>query len=259
MLLMLSLLGCKRFESADELTGPVMMQGIYLGIDIEEWLPQGVDIGDGDETLGAFAHTALCETFVAYISGTGSLADAPVEGLDMNIHSDIVRPELRLKEQEGGRYRATSVDGLDYEPKDEVEVFGDVEGGFNALAGLTPVSPDYSVPTRIRTDDDIEIDLRNGDYDNLIVGVYHIEGLEGGEMTYDNLPSGFEDIYEFTHPKRAVQTDVIDGREAFHKPGLYILGVAGMKIAPTHMFSGVNTTLSAFMAGQISLRLITVE
>lgn len=260
MWLMLALLGCQRLKSADALTNPVMMHGIYLGLDVEEWVPEGVDIGDGDEQLGAFAYTALAEIFVAYVSGTEPLSEAPVEGLEMSLRSQVNRPALEMQEQEeGGFYRVTSKEGLDYDPRDEVEVSADVEGGFNALAGNTPKSAEYDVPSRLSPNEDLEINLRSGDYDNLIVGVYYIDDLRGGEMTYDNLPSGFEDIYDFTHPDEPVQRATIDGREAFHRPGLYILGVAGMQIAPTEGFSGVNTTVSAFMTGQISLRLLSVE
>ena len=256
---MLALLGCQRLKSADALTYPVMMHGIYLGLDVEEWVPPGVDIGDGDEELGAFAYTALAEIFVAYV-GDGSLEDAPVEELDVELRSQVNRPSLRLKEQEeGGFYRVTSKEGLDYDPRDEVEVSTDFQDDYTALFGMTPNSAEYDVPSRLSKNEDLEINLRGGEYDNLIIGVYYIDDLEGGEMTYDNLPSGFSDIYDFTHPTSPVRSATIDGREAFHESGLYILGVAGMQIAPTEEFSGVNTTVSAFMTGQISLRLLTVE
>lgn len=258
-MLLWMLLACERLKGADELTKPVVMQGLYLGLDIDpEWAKY---LGKGDEDQGAFAYTAVCDVFVAYLSGTGSLEDSPVSGADVSFDSDANKKALEFDEQSRGKYVLDSTQGLNYEPDDSVEVGTEVEGT-NALAGRTPAAPDLSVTTSLSLEEDLDIDLTGTDYDNIIVGVYYLDLLNGGKqqkLTYDNLPTEFLDVYDFTHPTRPVRSLTIPGDEAFPKSGTYILGVAGMEIAPTQRFEGVNTTLSAFMSGQMTLRVVSVS
>lgn len=258
-MLLLSLLACTRLQEADDLTSPVVMQGLYLGMDIDPAFAQF--LGQGDDKQGAFAYTAACKVFVAYVSGTGSLEDSPASGAKVNFLSEELDHKLKFHEDSPGKYILDSTDGLIYEPDDSVEVGTKLEGS-NKLAGLTPDAPDLSVATSIATNTDLSIDLSDSDYDNLVVGVYFLDLLHDGKhdaLTYNNLPTEFLDVYDFTHPKHPVRTFDIPGDEAFSQPGTYILGVAGMTIAPTESFAGVNTTLSAFMAGRLTLRVISVD
>lgn len=255
-MLLLTLLACQRLENADALTKPVVMQGLFLGMD----LPEGVNLGGGDKDNGAFAYTAACQVFLAYLSGTGALQDSPVEGADVAFSGVSLRKDLPVQEQEDGKYLLTSVDGLEYVPEERVELAADVEGAANLIGGRTPEAPQWSISTTIKAERDVDVDLTGGGYDNLIVGVAAFDPIKlTGKLTWDNLPTAFEDVYAFTHPSRPVELATIDGREAFPEPGYYVVGVAGMEIAPAKGFEGVNATLSAFMAGQLSLQLITVE
>jgi hypothetical protein len=145
--------------------------------------------------------------------------------------------------------------GLVYVPGDRAKVSADVEGDINRVVVTTPEAPDFSIPASIPAGTDVDIDLSDSEYDNLVIGVYN---LDSGKIKWDNMPTAFSDVYDFTHPNKPVRTATIPGAEAFTRDGTYIIGVAGMEIAPVEGFDGVNTTLSAFMAGRISLRIITV-
>lgn len=247
------LLACKRFEVADDLTSPVVMQGLFLGMN----LPDGVQLGSGnEEDEGAFAFTAVCEVFVAYLTGKDSLVDSPVAGAALEFEADAIGKNLQFVESEPGKYGVDSTDGLVYEPGDRAKVWADVEGGMNRVMVTTPDAPDYSIPASVPQFTDVEIDLSDYDYDNMIVGAYN---LDLGKIMWDNLPTAFGDVYDFTHPNKPIEAVTIPGDEAFYRRGTYIIGVAGMDIAPVEGFEGVNTTLSAFMAGRISLRFMTVE
>lgn len=246
------LLACNRLKDASDLTDPVVIQGLYLGMD----LPEGINLGNGDEDAGAFAYTSVCRTFVAYISGTSSLASAQVDELAIDFSADSLRRDLRFNEDDPGKYTISSVDGLLYNPGDDVSISTEVEGIPAIITGNSPEAPDYSISTLIAPNIDLSVDLSASDYDNLVVGVYD---LDRGKLMWDNLPTEFTEVYTFTHPKHPIRQVTVPGTEAFPRTGTYIVGVAGMEIAPTRLFDGVNTTLSTFMAGQLSLRLISVR
>jgi hypothetical protein len=81
--------------------------------------------------------------------------------------------------------------------------------------------------------------------------------VDRSAMRFENLPTGVEDVYDFTHPDEPVESVEIPS-DAFHRPGLYVIAVAGMTVGDPATFEGVNTSMSAFMAGQVALRLVNV-
>jgi hypothetical protein len=120
------------------------------------------------------------------------------------------------------------------------------------MAVEPPDAPDSEVPSYLSPRTPYVVDLSDQDYDNLIVAVYDINR---SKLTWDNLPETVEDTYTFTHAPERVTTQEIPG-DAFPGEGSFLVGVAGMELADPNSFSGINQTLSAFMAGRFSLHYV---
>lgn len=238
--------GCERLDAIEAQSAPMVAQGLFLGVD----LPAGVDIAD-DEALG---QTSLCQVFLAQVTDPSELADSPVEGAELEVKSPLYGT-LEFQDEGEGKYTVDASDGLVYEAGDEPVVSfeaGDFEG---RLRGAAPEAPELDLPDHLVTFEDLRVVLDGDDYQNIVAAAYD---LDRGNMTWTNLPEGVDEVYDFTHTEDAVDAIVIPG-DAFRRKGTYVVGVAGMEIADPDDFEGVNTTLSAFMAGQFALALVTVD
>lgn len=244
MLLLLSA-GCDRLEQIDAQTSPLVAQGLFLGVD----LPPGVEI-DADEALG---QTSICQVFLAQVSDPSQLADSPVEGADVRVKSPLYG-SLAFAEEGEGKYVVDATSGLVYEPGDEPIVSFELDDVEGRVGGEAPEAPEVDLPSTITIFEPVPVEL-DEDVENVVVAAYD---LDRGNMTWTNLPEGVDQVYEFTHPEEAVRHVEIPG-DAFRRKGNYVVGVAGMEIADPEDFEGVNTTLSAFMAGQFALSLLVVE
>lgn len=240
--------GCNRLEEVEATASPIVAQGLFLGVDI----PPGVDLSGSEE----LAQAAVCQVFLAEVSDPSQLAEAPMEGASMRVRSPNVDGTLALAEEGEGKYVADSTDGLVYEPGDRpVVTFDTPDGAEGRLEVLAPEAPEVELPAVIATFEEVHVDLTDHDYQNVIVAAYDVDR---GNLTWDNLPDGVDQIYEYTHTEEPVRELTIPG-DAFRRQGTYVVGVAGMKIGDATTFEGVNTTLSAFMAGQLDLSLVVVE
>lgn len=247
---LLLLAGCGRLESAGSLADPVILQGLYLGIEDNRLL----DELSNDEDDGAFAYRAACKVFLVNFSDPSSIGDAPVEGADVRFKSHS-SGDLEFREDAGGKYMLDATDRLDYVVGEKATVSVDVEGDNSEVLGDSPVSPpEIEIPTAVPARSSFEVHLPKGKYQNMVVAVFDAVNQE---LTWQNLPTEFADLYAYTRPENPVDT-VLVPEEAVPHEGYYLVGIAGMEIADVSGFEGVNTTLSAFMAGQLAVRALTV-
>lgn len=245
-LLLLVLPGCDRLALAESAVSPVVAQGLFLGMD----LPEGLDF-EGTDVL---EYTAACTAFVAELSDPTDVEQAPVEGARVGFES-AANGRIDLVDQGDGKYQVTAADGLVYEPGDTAELVVGVGGEVARLTVRPPEAPEVDVPDTWEAQAPVTLGLTEGGYQNMVVAVYD---LDRSRMTFDNLPDDVDATYAFTHPDEPVDRVTIPG-EAWLRGGTYVVGVAGMQMADPEAYEGVNTTLSAFMAGRFALHLVVIE
>ncbi|MFZ5481072.1 MAG: hypothetical protein ACOZNI_30195 [Myxococcota bacterium] len=248
-LVLVLLAGCDRLQQAGETvegsTSPLVAQGIFLGLDA----PEGVDLSDAEE-LG---YTALCSVFLAEVTDAGDITDAPIEGGEIALRSPA-NGALEFEDEGEGKYTLDSSRGLVYEVGETAVISLAVDDDEGKLVVETPEAPDVDVPEEVKMQTGMVVDLSDYAYENALAAVYD---LTRGRMTWDSLPDGVDQTYEFTHPEEPADQIVIPA-EAFLRKGNHVVGVAGMEIADVGAFEGVNTQLSALMAGRVALHLVVV-
>lgn len=242
------LVACDRLKATEAIvngaTTPVVVQGMFLGLDV----PDGVDLSESDE----LAYASLCEIFLANVTDPANIGQSPVEGAGVS----FVSPDsgsLRFGDDGEGKYSLDSEDGLVYTSGEQVVVNVGVNGErVGSMSVRAPAAPEVELPS-VQTRNKA-LTVRVEGYENLVVAAYDVDHAR---MAWDNLPSGVEEAYDFTHPPEPVEQVEIPA-EAFRRPATYVVGVAGMAIADPDDFEGVNTSLSAFIAGQLTLRPVVV-
>ena len=246
---LLLLVGCDRLGVVDSLTDPVVAQGIFVGVDVPAIYAEELANAEG------FPYTAVCNVFLASVSDPSALAEAPVAGATLRLRSSA-NGSLTFREvtDEPGKYTLDATDGLVYEPGDDVIVSFEHEGSEARLAVLAPEAPSIEVPGAVDRDSAVDVDLSDYRYDNAVGATYD---LDRSRLWWDNLPASVDDVYAFTHAEGPVDGIELP-REAFPRVGTYVVGVAGMEVADPVGFEGVNTTLSAFVAGRLSVRVTAV-
>ncbi len=242
--------GCGRIDDAAATLNPVVVQGLYLGLDLPSSL---LSLANGDENNGTFAYSAICKVFLAYLSAGGG--DSPVDGADVRFDSRA-SGRIDLREESEGKYIGDATDGLEYVPGESAELKVQLDGGDGEVDGRTPDAPEeIELPESVAKGSRFQVHLPGGGYDNMIVALYH---LDSGKVSWENLPTDFEGLYEFTRPDEAVDTVTVPS-EAVERSGSYVVGVAGMVIGEVEGFDGVNTALSTFMAGRVAVRYLDVN
>jgi hypothetical protein len=244
-LLLLPLVACDRLDAVESLADPMVAQGLYLGLDV----PDGVDLSGAD----GFALSALCNVFLAYVSDPSELADSPVEGAELTFRSPA-NGILQFREEGGGKYTLDATDGLVYEVGDTPVVSFTNDDQEARLEVLAPEAPDVDLDSSIEREHGLQVDLSGAEYQNVIAAAYD---FDRSKLTWDNLPTAVDEVYDFTHTDAPVE-EVDIPSDAFLRQGTYIVGVAGMKIADPVTFVGVNATLSAFIAGRLEPSLLAV-
>lgn len=247
-MLLLTLLGCDRLAVIERLleerANPLVAQGVYLGLDV----PPGVEFEESDDL-----HVAACSVFLASVTDPSQLEDSPVSGAELHFRSGE-NGILSLGEVEQGKYVVTSVDELVYAPGEEARVSFAIEDEEGSMVVDAPEAPDVDVPAEHRAFESLSVSVPDT-YDGIVAAVYD---LDRSKLTWDSLPEAVDEVYEFTHSDEPVHEVDIPG-DAFRRKGTYIVGVAGMTVAGTDGFEGVNTSLSAFIAGRLSIHAVSVS
>lgn len=240
--------GCGRLDDISQLISPAVAQGIYVGLD----LPEGTDLsGSGSDLL---QYSAACSVFLAYIADPSQLDSSPVEGAKVAFKSTENPGNFALSDEGAGKYLATAEAGISYVSEDDAVVTTQIDGSDVRITVQTPDAPEVDVPTTLPAQGGFTVDLSGQGYDNVLVAVYDVNR---GKLTYDNLPDDIVETYEYTHGEQAESVDVYE--EAFQREGSYVVGIAGMRTSDPTTFTGVSQSLSAFMAGQFTLRFVQVS
>jgi hypothetical protein len=241
--------GCGRLKAAgdavDEVTSPFVAQGVLLGLD----LPEGVDLSDAE----GFGSTALCRLLIAYVADPGELDEAPVDGASAFFRSDATG-SLAFRASGDGAYELDADDGLVYDPESTAALGFDVDGSAGRMSVALPEAAELDMPGSIVRQTDLLVELDGGPWANVAAAVYD---LDRGRLTWDNLPTGADEVYAFTHAEARADRIVLPA-EAFARQGTYVVGVAGMAVADEGNLEGVNTSLSAFIAGRAAVELLVV-
>ena len=242
LLLPIMMTGCADFNklknSVDELTNPLVMVGVYVGI--EQPTDPNMNM-DGTE----FAATAFVTTVLADAAAVGDMADNPVGGAAATLRSDT-NGTVDLVEGEAGDYQATSDNGLTYTPGEAVKISVEWDGEHTADID-SPKPAEFSVPQEHEVGEGIVVDLSDQDYDSAFVVVYD---LINQEITFDNRPTDIVAIYDWTHGVGTVRVEIPGG--AFGSESSYGLGVAGLKHSDSTDFTDTNTLLSTFASGKFT-------
>jgi hypothetical protein len=239
--------GCGRLDAVSDLADPVVAQGLYLGLDVPESYQD--DLAEAED----FQFAALCNVFLAYVADPSELADAPVEGATLTLRSPA-NGSLTFRDEGAGKYALDSSDGLVYEVGDTPIITFTIDGAEARLEVLAPEAPDFELPGSFERENSLDIDLSEYGYQNAVAAVYDVDR---GRMTWDNLPEGVDEVYTFTHTEASVESLEIPA-EAFLRKSTYVVGVAGMEVADPRSFEGVNTSISAFLAGRLAVGLVVV-
>ncbi|MDP2309022.1 MAG: hypothetical protein Q8P18_23565 [Pseudomonadota bacterium] len=245
--------GCGRLDAVSNLADPVVAQGLFLGLDVPEAYVD--DLASTEE----FQYAALCNVFLAYVADPSELANAPVGGAVLTFRSPAngaltFREALGDEGEVTGKYTLDSSDGLVYEVGDTPAISFTIDGAEARLEVLAPESPDVELPGSFERESPLEVDLSDYAYQNAVAAAYDIDR---GRMTWDNLPTAVDEVYEFTHTEEPIEFLEIPA-EAFLRKSTYVVGVAGMEVADPLSFEGVNTSVSAFLAGQLAVGLVVV-
>lgn len=249
-ILALCLTACDRLAAAGKLledrSNPLVAQGLYLGMD----LPEGVDFEDNEDL-----HTSACEVFLADVTDPSQIEESPVSGAAIRFRS-AANGNLSLSEESDsdGKYLVYSGDGLEYAPGEDARVTFTVDGGEGMMHVEAPDAPDIDLDSEHKAMTPMVVDLTDYDYQQIVAAVYDIQR---SKLTWDNLPEEVGEIYDFTHTDDPVRRLEIP-KDAFQRKGNYVVGVAGMEIAGSDDMDGINTSLSAFIAGRMSIHAVSV-
>lgn len=236
---LLFLFGCDRLQRIADLADPVVAQGLFLGLEVPDGLP---DLGD----VEGFQYAAACTVFLAYFGDPSEITEAPVEGAEIQLKSPA-NGRMTFREEGEGKYTLDSSDGLVYEPGDVLVITFEVDGVEAQLEVVAPEPAELELPEVVAPETAVEVDLSDYDYEGALAASYD---LGRGRLAWDNLPVSVEEVYDFTHSEGQIETFELPP-EALLRQGTYIVGVAGMQISDPEAFTGVNTSLSAFSAGQV--------
>jgi hypothetical protein len=249
---LLLLPGCDLLEDAREeltdLTNPLVGQAMLIGIAEPENELVAAALSETDWNQGVIA-----QVFLADATSADDMSKAPVGGAMVNM---VVggNAAVRLEENESGSYSASNEDGLVYQVGADVEVSVKLEGGPAMLHAQLPQAPSADLPAQQNKGAKMVIDL-SADNFNAVLGV--VFDAQTSEVVWSNEPTTAEEIYAFGHSDGFVNSLEIPGA-TFSNPGVYAVGVAGLVNGESSDFDNVNTLLSSFMAGKMTLHAVTV-
>lgn len=249
---LLLLPGCDLLEDArDELTNltnPLVGQALVVGIDEPEDELVAAALANTDWNLGV-----LAQVFLADATSADDLSNAPVENGTVNAIVGA-NAAVRLKEDDPGSYSASNEDGLVYQVSADVEITVNLEGGPALMTNKLPQAPDLDIPAQQNKGAKLVVDMTGGNY-NAVLGV--VINAQTANVVWSNEPTTPEEIYDFGHGSGFVDSLEIPGA-TFSNPGVYAIGIAGLVNGDADSFDNVNTLLSSFMAGKMSLYPMTV-
>jgi len=234
------LTGCEAIsglkDKVEGLTNPLVIEAIYLGV--EEPDAGTVDLSGTDFDQGVFA-----TAFLADAASVTDLANAPVEGAEVNLRSEALG-NFPMNDGGGGTYTASGDDGLRYDNGDPVTISVELDGKHSATV-VAPPAVDANIPVNHTAGEPLGVAAGDDQLTTLFVVVMD---ASSGAVTFDNRPGGIEELYELTHGGGALAVEIPGS--AFPRASAYAVGVAGMNLTEDDQLDELNTALSAFLAGK---------
>lgn len=243
----LLMLGCADFlalsDAFADLTAPLVVQATYIGVEEPpaEMSLEGTSWADGSRV----------QALLADASAFGDLDAAPVD--DASVALELDGQGVGLQWDSDGNFSASAADGLGWAEGVDASLVIDRDGE-KVLSLITPPSPDARIAAEHALHQPMEVELSGQPFDNVMVTVLR---LNDGETVYDSLPTDIDGLYELTHSKGDLITEVPG--ETFAQSGVYAIGVMGLVNADPDTYQGVNLVLSALTAGAMQFSVVTVR
>lgn len=245
-MLLALLVGCSDFlaiqEAFEDLTNPLVVQSVYLGTG--EW-PAGLDGGSSAYASGSTARVLLADA-----ESVDALDQAPVS--DAEVVLALAGGGVTLRAEAAGSWVADVTDGLAWDPDAAVSLEIDRDG-LHSLSLVTPDAPDLALDGSQPRGEPLALDFEGAPYDNLLVTVLRVED---GATVYDSMPTDITELYRLTHAPGELVAEVPG--DAFARPGVYVVGVAGLVNAHPDDYEDVNVALSALTAGSMAFAAVSV-
>ena len=190
--------------------------------------------------------------FLADAKDADDLENAPVTGAAV-AYSDS-SGSFAMEEDDGGEYRVSSVDepDFDYVPDGDADVTATIDGEDHTVTVHKPGPVDLAVPLQHPAGQPLVLDASGEDIDNLLVVVFR---ADTGDVVFSNRPTTVREYYDLGH-STGQMTVTIEGA-ALSAETLYGVGAAGLTNGEESEFDGVNTLLSAIMAGEMRFYPVT--
>jgi hypothetical protein len=241
--LLLLVSGCGLLSDLDGLTNPMVMESMFVGVEA----PQSdlIDLTGTEFEGGAGATVLLADAQYA-----DQLEEAPIEGADVSMQLDG-GAWLPMRDDGDGKYVVD--DGLVYLPGQALGVRVK-DDGIHAATLRTPDALDVELPESVATHAPLVVRTESPGVNTLAVVVMDPETKE---LVFDNRPVSIEDVYALTHDQGTLAVEIPG--VVFSRPGMYVVGVAGLAISQQENLDNVNTTISALMAGTIRFYVVDAE
>jgi len=229
------LLGCQLFqdlkEAVDDLTQPILMQVVYIGLE-EPDSSEGIDLERTKFSRGSTVKAVVYDANLS--SGT-----KPASGAAVALVSDTYG-SVGLAEDSPGSYAADGFDGLDYWPGDEIDVVADYGGGRHWIGMRSPDPASLVISEEHSAGMGISIDLRGQGFDNAVIVVLDISG--SGDVIW-------ESPFDLTQPRDSDNLMQTIPGDTFEEENLYVVGVVGLEAADEDDFHEVQVLGSGMLAG----------
>jgi hypothetical protein len=231
--------GCSVVDKLEGLTNPLVAEALVLGV--EE--PSTPEL---DPSAAGLPPGAVATVFLADAKNVDDLESSPVSGAEVSYQDSS--GSFAMEEDDGGEYRLDSVEtpGFDYVPNDRAAITATIDGEPHTVSVRTSAPVELTVPTTHPAGQPLVLDASAADIDNLLVVVFR---ADTGEVVFSNQPSDVGEFYQLAH-STGTRTVEIRG-DALSAETLYGVGAAGITNGTESEFDGVNTALSAIMAGEL--------
>jgi hypothetical protein len=232
--------GCQLFDdlkdAVDELTQPVLMQVVYIGMEEPEDAG-GLDLEGTEMDAGATLTAVIYDVDIT----TGG---RPGTGASVTLLSSHLS-SVGLAEDGEGVYSADAGDGLDYRALDDVEVVADFAGVRRRIAMRTPVPATANISEDHTSGVALSVDLRGQGFDNAVVILV--------DLTPGDVGTVWESEVDPTSPKDPENlTQTIPG-DSFEDGRIYVVGIVGLKAADESGFEELQALGSGMLAGTMVL------
>ncbi len=234
--------GCALFEElkgvVDELTEPVVMQAVAIG----------VDDGGFDLTGTEYEHGGAVQVWVT--DANTSSGFSPATNARVSVISDA-NGSFALLEVEPGHYAVTNEEGLRYSPNDDIEIVSEYAGERQRITMRTPPAAEVDIPAQQPAGLGMNIDLTGQGFDNAMIVVFALNAVTGRTQLV------WQAEYDKTQPRDASNLEQDIPPSVFEQDHLFVIGVAGLTAADQSDLHGLQNLGSGMLAGSMVLNLVS--